>query len=362
MTEIKIHAVIGTKAQLIKMAPILKELQDRNISYNLIFTGQHFETIDEVRDNFSLKEADHNLNPNTDVTGIVQMFLWVIKILYILIKDKKKIFGKVNKKHYFLVHGDTLSTLLGAFVGKLFGGTVCHIESRLRSFNIFHPFPEELTRIFTFYLTDIYFCPNEWAIKNLEKFKGKKINTKINTLFDSLNLAVELTRDLKVDIPNSKFVICSIHRFENIFNKERLSFIINEIKQIGAKYKVLFILHAPTLSQLKKLELYEDLKQIENIELRPRYDYFTFTNILNKAEFLVTDGGSNQEESFYLGKPCLLMRNATERNEGIGKNVVLSLYDKNKIEEFVINYGRYKIDMLKMTESPSKIVVENILN
>lgn len=102
------------------------------------------------------------------------------------------------------------------------------------------------------------------------------------------------------------------------------------------------------------------LKKNKNIELTPRYDYFEFIKLLNKSEFVISDGGSNQEECFYLGKPCLLLRNETERKEGIDKNVVLSNFDEKVINDFINNYQKYKFKMISDKQSPSKMIVNKI--
>lgn len=354
----RLHVVVGTKAQLIKMAPIMAELEKRGVSYNFIFTGQHRDTIDDLRANFNVKKPDVILHQGKDITSIFQMTLWLIKISTKIFFSKKSILGETDKNDVLLTHGDTFSTLLGALMGKLAGIKVAHVESGLRSFNLFHPFPEELTRIITFNLSDYYFCPGEWAVKNLAKYKGMKINTEHNTLLDSLRIAKENFDKSGVEIPSRKYCVCSIHRFENIFKKDVFSWIIAEIEKISDQVKVLFILHPPTVQQLKKFGLMERLEENKNIELRKRYDYLDFIKLLNSSEFLITDGGSNQEECSYLGKPCLIMRRATERVEGLGENVMLSCYDSCLIEEFIEDYQRYKKEELIGIYSPVKTIVD----
>lgn len=356
----KIHIVIGTKAQLIKMAPIIHELEKRKIPYNFIFTGQHKETIDDLRENFSIKKPDITLYEGKDITGIFQMFFWIIRISLMAIFKKKKIFGKTEKKDILLTHGDTFSTVLGAIMGKLAGIKVGHVESGLRSFHLFHPFPEELNRLITFRLSNYYFCPGEWAINNLKKYKGHKINTKLNTLYDSLQLAIKESEKATVKIPEEKFCIFSIHRFENIFKTDQFKKILKELEETAKSIKVLFILHPPTKKQLEKLKLMEKLINTPNIELRPRYDYFNFINLLSKSEFIITDGGSNQEECFYLGKPCLLMRKTTEREEGLNQNVLISKYDTAITKEFIKNYQKYRIPQNTDTQSPTTIIINTI--
>ena len=351
-----IHIILGTKAQLIKVAPVMVELQKRKIDYNFIFTGQHKETIKELIEIFKLKKPDYVLYQGKDITKISQMIIWTIQCLIHTFRNKKKIFK--DQKGVVLVHGDAFSVLLGAIMGKIAGLKVGYIEAGLRSFNFFHPFPEEITRRITSRLVDYHFSPGEFAFNNSKKYKGEKINTEVNTLYDSLKLVIENKDNIQVDIPQEKYCLVSIHRFENIFKKSQLLFILKILEEISKQVKVLFILHKPTKERLKEYDFYQELEKNPNIELRPRYDYFRFIKLLLNAEFVITDGGSNQEESYYLGKPCLVMRKTTERKEGLGKNVVISKYNKKIIKDFVNNYQKYKLNPLNFNINPSKIIVD----
>ncbi len=353
-----IHVVIGTKAQLIKMAPILKTFQQEHIDYNHISTGQHQATMDDILANFGLKKPDYVLYKGKDITSVVKMFVWLMSNLFKTILHRQKIF-KSDKHGIVLVHGDTFSTLLGAMMGKLAGLKVAHVESGLRSFNLFHPFPEEITRILTFRLSDYMFCPGEWAEKNLAKYKGIKINTQINTLYDSLRFALPAIENISdVSIPKHKYGIVTLHRFENLYNYDALNQVISIVEKISQKKFLLFILHKPTKKKLIKFDFYHRLKNNPNIEFRERYDYFKFIKLILTAEFVVSDGGSNQEECYYLGKPILLLRKASERNEGLGENCVLSQYDMSIINDFIDNVSQYSFDFKKLPVSPSKMIVE----
>ena len=335
-------------------------LQDQQINYNFIFTGQHKDTMDELRENFGIRQPDVVLYHGKDITGLIQMFFWMTQILFKTIFNKRQIFKKQGKNDIVLVHGDTFSTLLGALMGKLARKKVGHVESGLRSFNLFHPFPEEITRILTFYFTDYYFCPGEWALQNLDKFKGVKINTRFNTLVDSLALANKKINNSVVEIPPGPFAVVSLHRFENIFNKKVFRLIIDYLLEISKTMKLLFILHPPTKEKLERNNLTKLLEKAENIELRPRYDYFNFIKLVKKSEFIITDGGSNQEEAYYLGKPTLLFRKSTERKEGLGANVVISNYEKQKIIDFVSKYEQYATPPVHLDESPTEIIISSL--
>jgi len=332
----------------------------KKIDYHLIFTGQHQETIDKLQENFHIKNPDVILHAGKDIVGIVQMFFWMLKILLKTIFQRKKIFPVNGVNDIVLVHGDTFSTALGAFMGRLAGKKVGHIESGLRSFNIFHPFPEEIIRLVTFRLSDIYYCPGSWAVGNLKKYKGEKINTEINTLYDCLQYAKQRIDEVNVNVPSEKYGVVSLHRFENIFYKQRLGQLVDYLLDISKKYKLIFMLHLPTKKQLVKFDLLGRLEQAENIELRPRYDYFQFIKLVIKSEFVITDGGSNQEESAYLGKPTLIFRKATERQDGLGVNAVISNYDKSLIDSFIDNYSVYNKNAVEIEETPSRIIVNSL--
>ena len=352
-----IHVIIGTKAQLIKTAPVLAELKKRKIPFNFIFTGQHKETMIELRKIFDIKKPDYILYKGKDITSIGQMVIWATRILWLTLKKKKEIF-KNDSQGIVLVHGDTFSTLLGALMGKISRLKVGHIESGLRSFNLWHPFPEEITRLLVFRMSDVYFCPGAWAVKNLKKYKSQKINTEANTLLDALNLALKNESKIKVDIPQEKYCLVSVHRFENIFNRSQFEKIIKIIEKTALKMRVLIIMHPPTEKNLHKFGFYKRLKKNKNIELRPRYDYFQFIKLVNNSEFLMTDGGSNQEESFYLGHPCLILREATERKEGLKTNVVLSKFNQKVIDKFINNPKHYQKKQVVFKISPSQKIVD----
>ncbi|HAQ62553.1 TPA: hypothetical protein DCR49_11275 [Candidatus Delongbacteria bacterium] len=353
-----IHIILGTKAQLIKMAPIMKKLTMKGVEYNFISTGQHKETIDDILSNFEIKKPDRQLYDGKDITSIFSMLIWSSKILLGSFFKRKELFRNDNNG-IILVHGDTLSTVLGALMGKFTGLKVGHVESGLRSFNIFQPFPEEIFRKITFRLSDVMFCPGDWAVNNLKKYKGVKINTEINTLYDSLSFArPSIDKIDDVEIPSEKFAIVTLHRFENVKSKDNLEKIIDLIAMISVEINLIFILHRLTEKKLIRYGLMDRLKSNPKIELRKRYDYFRFIKLITFSEFVISDGGSNQEECSYLDKPVLLFRNVTERNEGLGSNAVLSKFDRNIIMEFVANYSQRKSARLNVIKSPSDIILD----
>jgi len=355
-----IYVVLGTKAQMIKMAPVMVEMQKRRIEYIFIFTGQHKETINELRMDFGVKAPDITLYHGKDITRIYQMIPWAILVLWKYFTVKNRLIKK-SQKNIFLVHGDTISTVLGALMGKMACGEVAHLESGLRSFHLFNPFPEELQRLATFSLADIYFCPGAWAMSNLASRKGEKVNIFQNTLLDAISIVQKKELIKKPDLPKEKFCIVSLHRFENIVAKRNLIRVIRLVEMVAEKIQVVFVLHPPTVVHLKKFNLLSLLKKNPSIELRERYSYSRFIQLLVKSEFVITDGGSNQEECYYLGHPCILFRSVTERQEGLGGNVVISKFSHESIKDFALNYSRYKFPAVKMKKSPTEIMIRYLV-
>lgn len=359
-----IHFLLGTRAQLIKMAPLMYECSVRQIPYNFIFLAQHKNTIYEMIDAFEIKKPDHIINDiGIDITKSKQMFIWSLKSLIQLTNKKNKIFLN-DKKGIVLLHGDAPPVLLGGLGAKYMKLKIALVESGLRSFDFFNPFPEELTRFITWKLglIDYHFCFDDISERNLKKFKGKVFNVGMNTMYDAQQLALKKRNKFETKIPSKKYAIVTIHRYENIYKKERIERIVNILEYTCKQIHLFFILHPPTKVALKNFNLYNRLDKNKSIELSPRYPFFEFNNILYQSEFIFTDGGSNQEEAYYMGKPCLLLRYKTERKEGLNYNVVLSEFKDDIIYDFVKNYNKFKSYEYKIQNSPSRSIINHIIN
>ncbi len=354
-----IHVVIGTKAQLIKMAPIMSELNRRGIRFRYLSTGQHKDTIDDLLENFDLRPAESQLYEGDDIVSVKSILFWFLRLFFLTLFKRKKVFGgEVTKNDVVLVHGDTLSTLVGAIMGRVAGLKVGHVESGLRSFRLFHPFPEEITRLLVFRLSHYFFCPDDVSVSNLKKVKGIKINTGGNTLYDALVLAVGAKKKETVSQGVGDYAVVTLHRYENFSSASSVARIVNLLEMAAYQIKLTFVMHKPTVQALKKYKLYARLVNNKNITMIPRMDYFSFISIVEKAEFLISDGGSNQEECFYLGKPVLLLRDASERQEGIGENCVISHYDPVIVKDFLASYKSLTRAKHILYRSPSSKIVD----
>jgi UDP-N-acetylglucosamine 2-epimerase (non-hydrolysing) len=330
-----IYCIIGTRAQLIKMAPIIACIEEKKWPLRIIHTGQHVISMDDLRSDFNLKSPWEYLLKKPEAKTVFSSLKWLTHILYLSFFKAKKLIPNANiNNDIVLVHGDTFSTVIGALIGKLSGASVGHIESGLRSFNIWNPFPEEINRLITFSLINKAYCPGSWAVDNLEKHKNiELINTKQNTLIDSLYIALQKLN--KETLSNDQYGVISIHRFENIYNKKRLQFIMDTVLLAATKKHIIFVMHPVTQKRLLKTGYLSSIKSNKNITLKNRCGYIEFTSLLANSSFVITDGGSNQEELTYLNTPTLLMRKATERPEGLGKNIVLSNYSTKITHDFI---------------------------
>jgi UDP-N-acetylglucosamine 2-epimerase (non-hydrolysing) len=357
-----IHFVIGTRAQLFKMAPIMRECQRRDLEWRWIYTAQHRDTMINTIKVFELKQPDYILfDWDTEAKTISKMWYWFGKTLLQLTKGKKILAGYTGSEHIVLTHGDTLTTWWGALLGKLYHCKVMHVESGLRSFNLLKPFPEEINRLITFRLSDIYACPGEWAMENLHKYKGEKINTIENTQMDVLRFGLERCETADVEVPTGKYVVASLHRYENIFNEKRFTEIIDRIEDIAKQFKVYWVQHPATSEQLNKLPtLKERLISNSSITLLPRLEYLQFVKAIKHSEFVVTDGGGNQEELFHLGKPTLIFRNETERQEGLGITAVISMLDEKIIAKFMKDYKKYRVEPFSKNAQPTVVIADRI--
>lgn len=359
-----IHIMIGTKAQFIKMAPIMQELDRRGVRFNFIDTGQHAGITGDLLEPFGLRGPDVRLREeSTSITRLSEALRWTAEgIVRSALRPgdiRRNVFR--GEGGICLIHGDTLTTLLSLLFARRCGIEVAHVEAGLRSFNLLDPFPEEIIRLITMRKSHILFAPSEWACENLKKmgYGGKTVHAGGNTIIDTLRFAGSLNGGER---PPGPYVVVTIHRVETLYSRSRLTAVVNLLERIGRERKVLFVLHEPTQKKLSSLGLYEKLKAMPSVELMPLQPYLTFVNLLAGADFIVTDGGSIQEESYYLDIPCLVMRTRTERPEGIGENACLAGFDGERIDRFLNTFPTLRRRTASLEGlHPSKTIVDHLM-
>jgi UDP-N-acetylglucosamine 2-epimerase (non-hydrolysing) len=326
----QLHVFIGTKAQYIKTAPLLRLLAERGIDHRLIDTGQHAELAAELRDELQVRAPDVVLGGATDVTTIPDAIRWAARIALRLLdarRLRRELFG--GRGGICVVHGDTPSTLLAALLARRAGLEVAHLEAGLRSRSPFNPFPEELIRRVVMRLGSVLFAPDDTADANLRRrgLGDRTVRTSHNTVVDALRYSLADTRVA----PDGPMVV-TMHRVENLHRAERVAGFVSLVERLAARGSVTFVVHGPTAHAIAP---HRRRLEAAGVHLEPLVPHARFTRMLAAAPLVVTDGGSIQEECALLGVPTLLWRAGTERPDGLGANVVLGRYDPSVVDGFL---------------------------
>ncbi|KFM18783.1 UDP-N-acetylglucosamine 2-epimerase protein [Marine Group I thaumarchaeote SCGC AAA799-P11] len=301
----KTAIVLGTRPEIIKLAPLIKKLKNSS----LIFTGQHYDyemSLQFIKQlglptpNYSLKISKSN--PSQQMGEII------IKL--------SKILSKI-KPETVIVQGDT-NTVLAASISSLKSKIpVSHVESGLRSFD--WRMPEEHNRIATDHISELLFAPTKNSQKNL---KNEKVHGKIfvtgNTVIDSINMYSKISATKSsLDVFYDEYVLMTLHRAENVDNKTTLSSIINAIVKSDADF--IFPIHPRTIKRLKEFNLYKKLKNSKNVSLLNSVGYFEILELMKNCSFIISDSGGIQEEATApsIRKKVLVLRKTTDRPESV---------------------------------------------
>lgn len=312
--------IVGTRAQLIKVAPVVVACEKLGLDATLLMTGQHHETMQDLIDEFSIKSPQLSALPASEHSTVGSLLLW-LPAAYAGVVRRLLAMSASNVLLDVLVHGDTLSTLVGAFAAKRCGARVIHLESGLSSGRIFDPFPEELCRRLVFRMTDVAMCPNAQAMSHMQRYRSAQaIDTKGNTIIDAVALAGAASISFDSSHP---YLVVSLHRFQNIYAIKRLRELVALVEQLAANQLIYFVLHPATRRRLEAGHFMARLSGQPNLHLLPRMGYRDFLRLAAGAACVLTDGGSNQEELAALGVPTLVMRERTERPDGLGANAIM---------------------------------------
>ncbi len=315
MSKIKVLTVFGTRPEGIKMAPIIKTMEKTEEIENIIcITAQHRQMLDQVLNLFDIK-PDYDLNifkPGQSLTEITKRAL----------EGLEKVIVE-TKPDVLLVQGDTTTVFSGALAAFYQKVKIGHVEAGLRSGNIYSPYPEEANRKLTGILTDFHFAPTENNRQNLlgEGYSDDKIFITGNTVIDALHYVIQEDYEFSqsnlnhIDYQNQRVILLTSHRRENI--GKPMENIFSAVKDVVTKYddvEVVFPIHLNPKVRDIAYRVFGDNERIHIIE---PLDYEPFTNLMAKSYIVVTDSGGLQEEAPSLGKPVLVVREETERPEGI---------------------------------------------
>jgi UDP-N-acetylglucosamine 2-epimerase (non-hydrolysing) len=329
MKKIKVMSVFGTRPEAIKMAPLVKELESRSEIESIVcVTAQHRQMLDQVLQTFAII-------PNYDL-NIMQQGQTLADITTKSLTGLEKIIKEVHPD-IVLVHGDTTTTFAGAIAAFYNQVAIGHVEAGLRTLDKYSPYPEEMNRQMVDRVADLYFAPTIVSKENLlkENINAEKIYITGNTAIDCLATTVkEDYRHPELDwIKDSdRMILLTAHRRENLGTP--MEHIFSAIKRIVDEFpdvKVLYPIHLnPRVRQVAN----KVFKNCDRVRLIEPLEVFDFHNFQNKAYMILTDSGGIQEEAPSLGKPVLVLRDTTERPEGI-KAGTLKLVgtDEEKIYE-----------------------------
>ncbi|HBG5789145.1 UDP-N-acetylglucosamine 2-epimerase (non-hydrolyzing) [Clostridioides difficile] len=365
MNDIKVMTVFGTRPEAIKVAPLIKELEKReNIKSIVCVTAQHREMLDQVIETFNIN-VDYDLDIMEKGQSLNDITCKILnKLPLILNKENPNI---------ILVHGDTTTTLatsLTAFYNKALVG---HIEAGLRTYDKYSPFPEELNRQLTGIIADMHFAPTNLARKNLIS-EGKPNNNIFvtgNTAIDALKMTIKENYNHPIidEIGNDRMILLTSHRRENL--GKHMKNIFRAIKRIVDDFEDVQIVYPIHLNP-KIRTIADEIfgKFPEKIHIIEPLDVADFHNFLNKSYMIMTDSGGIQEEAPSLGKPVLVLRDKTERTEGIEAKtlkLVGTNEDRiyNSVSDLLINKDSY-VQMSKASNpygdgNASKYIVDIII-
>ena len=354
----QLNFVTGTAAELIKLYPVIRLSLQRGIATRVISSGQSRENFLAQYRDFALPEENlvQLLTNTADLERAGAALHWFWRAARVNPQSfRSKLLLDSTQMSYVIVHGDTLSTLVGAWLGWRAGVPVAHVEAGLRSGHLFNPFPEELTRRMVSRFARFHMAPDARAESHLRRVRGEVICTNGNTLMDAV---------LQDPKPSSRarepFAIVNIHRFENLNHAARWRQIIETVSQAANRSKLIFVTHPQTRHKLNQDAEARACWTRPEIEIRDRMPFSEFIGLLHQAEYLISDGGSNQEECSYLGKPCLLLREDTERVEGLDGCCVLSRFDREVIQNFLNDPQQFARPGVRSTTSPSAIILNSL--
>ncbi|MGG1480708.1 UDP-N-acetylglucosamine 2-epimerase (non-hydrolyzing) [Bacillus smithii] len=309
---IKVMTIFGTRPEAIKMAPLVLELEKYPEDFETIVTvtAQHRQMLDQVLDIFGI-EPDYDLNIMKDRQTLTDV---TTKGLEGLDKVMKEV-----KPDIVLVHGDTTTTFIASLAAFYNQIAVGHVEAGLRTWNKYSPFPEEMNRQLTGVLADIHFAPTAKAEANLIQENKKKDTIFVtgNTAIDALKTTVksDYQHEILTKVGNDRLILLTAHRRENLGEPMRNMF--RAIKRIVEELKDVQVVYPVHLNPAVREIAGEILGDNERIHLIEPLDVIDFHNFAARAHLILTDSGGVQEEAPSLGVPVLVLRDTTERPEGI---------------------------------------------
>lgn len=359
-----IALVYGTTAELVKLAPLYRRLADRGQRPELWCTAQQLDELPEATEMLGLPEPDvmlahgangRSLRSTRDVLSWLGTFGWRSTRRSLDLRRRLRADGRPP---LVLVHGDTMTTVLGTLLGRALGATVGHVEAGLRSHDWRNPFPEELDRRIVGRIAHLHYAPGEAEAANLRPSRRRRVVvTDGNTVQDSVRL-VPVDADAGVDALPERFGLVSLHRIE-LLQDDRFAESLRVLQRSASTTPLVMVYDPVTDEQIVRQGL-QDLFDDVHFRRIPKLTYFRFVALLRRAAFVVTDSGGLQEECAFIGKPCLVHRVRTERSDGIGLNARLSGMDVGELVRFLDDPAPFDASEAHRAHSPSDAIVADL--
>lgn len=339
--EMKIAIIVGTRPEIIKFSPIIRECERLGLDYIILHTGQHYSfSMDRVFfEQLGLPDAKYNLDVGSG-THAEQTGKMMVGIEKVLRKEWSDI---------VLVEGDTNTVLAGALVAAKLGSKVGHVEAGLRSYD--NRMPEEINRVLADHCADLLFAPTENSRRILlsEGIPGRRIfvtgNTIVDAVYQNLEIANGKARASQLGIDGDYFLV-TVHRHGNVDNEKRFRGILKGLELVQNEFgtEIVFPIHPRARKQLGTFGL-----KVNGIQLIEPLDYHSFLQLQSSARLVLTDSGGVQEEACILGVPCVTLRENTERPEtlGVGSNVLAGTDPEN-----IVSKARLMMEISNNWENP----------
>jgi len=326
MSKPVVAILVGTRPEIIKVAPVIRQLKKRTIPFIFIHSNQHYtKELDEtILSDLKLDRPDYQLRVGSG-THAVQTGKIMERVEKICFQKKVSI---------LVVHGDTNTTLAGALTAKKLQIMVCHIEAGLRSFD--YRMPEEINRIITDRISDVLFAPTLIAQQNLinEGIRSESIIVTGNTVVDALRQHQKMARKRHtfkhLSVKPGQYLLLTMHRAENVDDKGKFIKLLELITYISKRLAlpVLWPIHPRSLKQLTQFDI---IIPPEIIKINA-VGYLDMIQLLSNASMILTDSGGIQEEAYILKKPLITLRSSTERPETLSANFVVDT-DVDKVDQ-----------------------------
>lgn len=345
--------VYGTSAEAIKIAPLARRLTQRGIAYHQILTMQHGQKLIESAQRLGFV-GSQDILPNGSKGKSLQnsysAIKWIFAMIFWISKNRKRLRTLAGTNSLVIVHGDTLTTVMGTVFARVLRMPSAHIEAGLRSGDWRNPFPEELDRRIAGRIANIHYVPTIEAKANMEG-RPNVVFTHGNTVIDSvLDVEAETSQE------SAPYAVCLLHRYEFLSNIDEVKSTLSLIEKNSPC--VVNIYTDDFSGKILKEYIPADSESV--LRQTPKLPYEEFIAVLRGALFVITDSGGIQAECAQLGIPTLIHRKATEQWEGVGKNISLSYWDSKITEHFLNDFEKQRSIPMELEFSPTEIVLEDL--